>query len=106
MDAAFADMGRRPLAVYAWHKTARPQLPPPATGARRALTLAATGLTVALAAAATAAIVILIARHRLTWWAYLPIAPACFAIVPVLAARHAARNYHPNPPATAQEGPR
>jgi hypothetical protein len=95
-----------PLAVYTWHKTARPQLPPPASVARRALTRAAAALTLTMAAAATAAIVILIARHRLAWWAYWPITPACFAIVPVLSGRHAARNYYPGPPAPAQEGPR
>jgi hypothetical protein len=57
-----------PLAVYIWHKTARPQLPPLASRTRRALTRAAAALT--LTAAATVAIVILIARHRLAWWAY------------------------------------
>jgi hypothetical protein len=95
-----------PLAVYTWHKTARPPLPPPASRARRALTRAGTALTITLAAAATAAIVILIARHRLTWWASWPITPACFAIIPVLSARNAARNYQPEPARPpAQEGP-
>jgi hypothetical protein len=82
-----------PLAVYTWHKTARPPIPPPASPARRTLTRAATALTITLAAAATAVIVILIARHRLTWWAYWPITPACFAIIPVMFARNAARSY-------------
>jgi hypothetical protein len=61
-----------PLAVYIWHKTARPQLPPLASRTRRALTRAAAALTLTLTltAAATVAIVILIARHRVAWWAY------------------------------------
>jgi hypothetical protein len=65
-----------PLAVYSWRKTARPQLPPPASRARRTLIRAATALTLTLVADATAAILILIARHRLTWWVYWPITPA------------------------------
>jgi hypothetical protein len=56
--------------------------------------------------AATVVIVILIARHRLTWWAYWPITPACFAIVPIPSARHAARNYHPDPPEAETAGTR
>ena len=52
-----------PLLVFGWHRLWRPALPPPASGARRALTWAAAGLFAGAVAADVAAGAVLLLGH-------------------------------------------
>lgn len=82
-----------PAAVIYWHALTRPEPPPPAGRARRALTWAAAILTGTLATTATAAmLVIAVTRHDVTGWTVpQAIAPGAVASVTLRATWQAIR---------------